>query len=89
LSTAVLGFSNYTHAEATASQGAGDWLGAQVRALEYFGGAPRAVVPDNLKSGVARAHHYDPDINRAYQDFGEHYQLAVLAARVRKPRDKY
>jgi hypothetical protein len=45
-------------------------------------------VPDNLKSGVARAHRYDPDINRAYQDFAEYYQLAVLPARVRKPRDK-
>ena len=76
------------HAEATASQGAGDWLGAHVRALEYFGGAPRAIVPDNLKSGVAKAHRYDPDINRAYQDFAEYYQLAVLPARVRKPRDK-
>ena len=85
---AVLGFSNYTHAEATVSQGAGDWLGAHVRALEYFGGAPRAIVPDNLKSGVAKAHRYDPDINRAYQDFAEYYQLAVLPARVRKPRDK-
>ena len=85
---AVLGFSNYTHAEATASQGAGDWLGAHVRALQYFGGVPRAVVPDNLKSGVAKAHRYDPDINRAYQDFAEHYELAVLPARVRKPRDK-
>ena len=85
---AVLGFSNYTHAEATLSQGAGDWLGAHVRALEYFGGAPRAIVPDNLKSGVAKAHRYDPDINRAYQDFAEYYQLAVLPARVRKPRDK-
>jgi transposase len=85
---AVLGFSNYTHAEATLSQGAGDWLGAHVRALNYFGGAPRAIVPDNLRSGVAKAHRYDPDINRAYQDFAEYYQLAVLPARVRKPRDK-
>ena len=85
---AVLGFSNYTHAEATTSQGAGDWLGAHVRALEYFGGAPRAIVPDNLKSGVAKAHRYEPDINRAYQEFAEYYQLAVLPARVRKPRDK-
>jgi hypothetical protein len=36
---------------------------------------------------VAKAHRYDPDINRAYQDFAEYYQLAVLPARVRKPRD--
>ena len=45
-------------------------------------------MPDNLRSGVAKAHRYDPDINRAYQDFAEYYQLAVLPARVRKPRDK-
>ncbi|MDP9064751.1 MAG: hypothetical protein M3O06_02665 [Pseudomonadota bacterium] len=44
---AVLGFSTYTHTEATVSQGAGDWFGAHVRALEYFAGAPRAIVPDN------------------------------------------
>jgi transposase len=85
---AVLGYSNYTYAEASASQGSGDWLAAHVRALQYFGGAPRAIVPDNLKSGVIKAHRYDPDLNRAYQDFAEYYQLAVLPARARKPRDK-
>ena len=85
---AVLGFSNYTYAEATLTQGTGDWLGAHVRALEFFGGAPRAIVPDNLRTGITKAHRYDPDINRAYQDFAEYYQLAVLPARVRKPRDK-
>jgi transposase len=85
---AVLGYSNYSHAEASLTQGAADWLGAHVRALEYFGGAPRAIVPDNLKSGVTKAHRYDPDLNRAYQDFAEHYQLAILPARPRKPRDK-
>lgn len=85
---AVLGYSNYSHAEASLSQGAADWLGAHVRALTYFGGAPRAIVPDNLRSGVTKAHRYDPDLNRAYHDFAEHYQLAILPARPRKPRDK-
>ena len=85
---AVLGYSNYSYAEASLSQGAADWLGAHVRALSYFGGAPRAIVPDNLRSGVTKAHRYDPDLNRAYQDLAEHYELAILPARVRKPRDK-
>jgi transposase len=85
---AVLGCSNYTYAEATWTQGSADWLGAHVRALEYFGAAPRAIVPDNLKSGVHKAHRYEPDLNRAYQDFAEHYDLAILPARIRKPRDK-
>lgn len=45
-------------------------------------------MPDNLKSGVDRAHRYEPDLNRAYAEFAEHYQVAILPARVRKPRDK-
>ncbi|NJO13452.1 MAG: IS21 family transposase [Gammaproteobacteria bacterium] len=62
--------------------------GAHVRALAYFGGAPGAFVPDNLKSGVQRAHRYEPELNRAYAEFAEHYNVAILPARVRKPRDK-
>jgi transposase len=85
---AVLGCSNLTHAEATWTQGAADWLGSHVRALECFGGVPRAIVPDNLKSGVKKAHRYEPEINPAYQDFAEHYGVAILPTRVRKPRDK-
>ncbi|MET0986464.1 MAG: IS21 family transposase, partial [Steroidobacteraceae bacterium] len=85
---AVLGCSNYTYAEATFTQSLPDWLGAHVRALEFFGGAPSAIVPDNLRSAVDRAHRYEPDLNRAYAEFAEHYGLAILPARVRKPRDK-
>lgn len=85
---AVLGASSYTFAEATWTQQLPDWLGSHVRALAFFGGLPRAIVPDNLKSAVLKAHRYDPQLNPAYQEFAEHYQIAVLPARVRKPRDK-
>ena len=85
---AALGASHYTYVEATLTQSVADWLAAHVRALEYFGGVPRAIVPDNLKSGVSRACRYEPDLNPSYQDFAEHYGVAVLPARVRKPRDK-
>jgi transposase len=85
---AVLGCSNYGYAEATWTQALPDWLSSHVRALEFVGGAPAAIVPDNLKSGVAKAHRYEPALNPAYQDFAEHYRLAILPARVRKPRDK-
>jgi transposase len=85
---AVLGASSYTYAEATWTQSLADWLGSQRRALEFFGGVPALLVPDNLRSAVSRAHRYEPDINPAYQDFAEHYGTVVLPARVRKPRDK-
>jgi transposase len=85
---AVLGASSYTYAEATWTQALDDWLGSQRRAFEDFGGVPRAGVPDNLKSAVTKAHRYDPALNPSYQDFAEHYGVAILPARVRKPRDK-
>jgi transposase len=85
---AVLGHSSYTYAEATWTQAAPDWIGAHVRAFGFFGGTPAAVVPDNLKPGVRKPDRYDPDINPAYQEFARHYGLAILPARVRKPRDK-
>ncbi|MCB1629843.1 MAG: IS21 family transposase, partial [Xanthomonadales bacterium] len=85
---AVLGASSYTYAEATLSQALPDWLGAHVRAFEFFGGCPQLVVPDNLKSGVLRAHRYEPELNPAYQELADHYGVAVLPTRVRKPRDK-
>ena len=84
----VLGCSNLTFAEATWTQQRSDWLGSHVRMLESFGGVPRAIVPDNLKSAVTRARRYEPELNPSYQDFAEHYGLAILPARVRKPRDK-
>lgn len=85
---AVLGHSSYTYAEATWTQTAADWIGAHVRAFGFFGGSPAAIVPDNLKSGVTKPDRYDPDLNPAYQEFSRHYGLAILPARVRKPRDK-
>jgi transposase len=88
LFVAVWGASNYTYAEATMSQTLADWVGSHVRAFEYFGCAPRVLVPDNLKSGVIKASKYEPDLNPTYADMAEHYGCAVLPARPRKPRDK-
>lgn len=85
---AVLGASNYTYAEATLSQSLPDWLGSHVRAVTYFGGTPAIVVPDNLRSGASRACRYDPDVNPSYQQWVEHYRVAVVPARPYKPKDK-
>jgi transposase len=85
---AVLGASNYTYAEAVWTQALPDWIGAHVRALEFLGGVPRQVVPDNLRSGVLRANWYEPGINPTYRDLAAHYGTAILPARVRRPRDK-
>ena len=88
LFVAVLGASNYTYAEATRSQSGPDWIASHVRALEFFGGAPKAIVCDQLKSGVTRPCRYDPQVQRTYEDLARHYDTSVLPARPYKARDK-
>lgn len=85
---AVLGCSNYTYAEATWTQSLPDWTSSHVRAFDFLGGVPEIVVPDNLKSAVDRPHRYEADVNLTYLELAEHYGVAVIPARVRKPRDK-
>ena len=85
---AVLGASNLTYAEATWTQQLPDWTGAHVRMFRFFGGVPRLLVPDNLKSGVNKASFYDPEINRTYGAMAFHYSVGILPARPYKPRDK-
>lgn len=85
---AAMGASNYSYAEATWTQQLPDWIGAHVRAFEFFGGVPRVVVPDNLKSGVTHASFYDPELNPTYQQLAEHYHVAIIPARPYKPKDK-
>ena len=85
---ATLGASSYTYAEATWTQTIPDWIASHAHALEFLGGVPRAIVPDNLKSGVKSANYYEPDINPTYYRLALHYGVAILPTRVRKPKDK-
>lgn len=85
---AVLGFSSYIYTEAQWHQDLPNWIGGHVRAFHYFGGLPEVAVPDNLRAGVSHPSRYDPEINPTYQEMAEYYGIAVIPARVRRPRDK-
>jgi transposase len=85
---AVMGASNFTYAEATWTQGLGDWIGAHTRAFAAIGGVPSLLVPDNTKVAVIKACLYEPQVNRSYAELAAHYKCAVLPARPRRPRDK-
>jgi transposase len=83
----ALGYSHLIYARALATQTSGDWITANVQMLEFFGGKPKIIVPDNLRSAVTRP-GVQPIINRAYQDFARHYEVVILPARPYKPKDK-
>ena len=84
----VLPSSSYVFDEFTLSQKLPDFIRSHERMWAYFGGTAKYVVLDNLKSGVTKAHRYDPDINPVYCDFANFSGFAALPARVRTPRDK-
>jgi transposase len=85
---AVLGHSQKTFVFAVHSQCKNDFIEALKRALEYYGGVPCAIVPDNLKSGVNKASLYEPEMNRSFKYFCEHYGCFAYPARPRSPKDK-
>ena len=85
---AVLGASNYTYACATASQKATDWVASIISALEFIGGVPRLLVPDQPRALMARPDRYEPTAHRLLEELCAHYSLAVMPARPAKPRDK-
>ena len=84
----VMGASNYTYAEATRTQGSGDFIAATIRGLEYFGCVPEVLVPDQLRSAVSGPDRYDPELNPAYQEMAQHYGVAIIPARPGKAKDK-
>jgi len=85
---AALPYSGYCYAEAFLSQDQESWISAHNNAYRFFGGATRILVPDNLKTGVDRVSRSEVIINRAYQEMAEHYNTAVIPARVKAPKDK-
>ena len=53
-----------------------------------FAASPRWPFPDNTKTGVTKAHRYDPDLNPTYYNFAQHCGFGIVPARPYKPRDK-
>lgn len=85
---ATMGASNYTFVTATLTRSLPDWIAANVATLNYFGGVPALMIPDNEKSAVSEACYYDPDVNPTYADFARHYDTAILPTRPGRPQDK-
>jgi len=85
---AILPNSQYTYVEACLSQKREDLISCCAGALSFYGGVPKAIVSDNLKSAVTRASKYEPEINRTFKDFARHYNCVINPARSYAPQDK-
>jgi transposase len=85
---AALPASAYLYVEPFRDMEERSWVDGHVHAFEYYGGAPRIVEPDNPKVAITKADYHDPVYNRTYAELARHYGVAIVPARVRKPRDK-
>lgn len=66
------------------------WLDAHRRALEFFGGVPMVIIPDNTSTASNQISHRERvrDVNPGYAEFLEHYGTAAVPTRTYRPRDK-
>jgi transposase len=85
---AALPYSGYAYVEAFLSRNQEAWITAHVNMYQFIGGATRILVPDNLKTGVDKITKHETILNRTYQEMAQHYDTAVIPARVRAPKDK-
>jgi len=85
---AVLPASQYTYVEASYNQKRESFVDSVSNCLEFLGGVPKAIVPDNLKSAVTKASKYEPIINKTFRDMANHYSCVINPARAYSPQDK-
>lgn len=86
----VMTYSQYAYVEAFLNEQQNAWITAHVHMLEFFGGVPRMIVPDNAATAVNRKQSdwYTPELNATYREWAEHYNTAIIPARVRRSKDK-
>jgi len=88
LFVAVLPCSWYAYVEPCYDMKSETWITCHVNMYNYYGGATRLIIPDNLKVGIDKNTRYETVINRSYYEMAEYYDTAVVPARVDRPKDK-
>lgn len=83
-----LSYSRYRYYEAVFSQSVKIFIQCHINAFKFFGGVPKTVKIDNLKSAILKASFYEPLYQREYLNFSKHYGFAPIPCRIATPTDK-
>ena len=84
----TLSWSRHQYIEFVHDQKVETWLALHVRAFAFFGGVPKRLTCDNLKSAIIRAAWEDPIVNLAYGECAQHYGFRIAPCRPYTPQHK-
>lgn len=84
----VLSYSRKIYVEFTASQALDIFLQCHLNAFKYFGGVPRVILYDNLKSVVISRYVNHIQFNQKFMEFAGYYLFAPKACNVRRANEK-
>ena len=84
LFVATMSYSQYTYIKAFQDRDLTSWINAHIQMFQYFGGAPKIIVPDKLETGVTKVDWYNPIIQNNYHELAKHYDTVIVPARPSK-----
>ena len=86
----VMTYSQYAFVEAFINERTDNWIKAHNHMFQFFGGVTPMLVSDNCTTAVnhKKSDWYTTTLNTTYHEMAEHYNIAILPARVRRPKDK-
>ena len=84
----TLGLSNLIYAEVFPDEKLQSFISGTVHALQFYGGIPKYLVPDNLKAAVTKHSKDELILQSAYSDLEDFYDTIVLPPPPRKPKGK-
>ena len=84
----TLPYSSFSYIEPLVSSRMEHLVPALNRAVEYFGGATRVTLTDNMRQMVTQANRYEPTFTLLAEQWSVHYNTTLKATRPAKPKDK-
>jgi transposase len=84
----VLPYSGYTYADPLRNATLEHLVPSLNECMTFFDGVPLHMVSDNMRQVVTLSNRYEPTFTDLVDQWSVHYNTALLATRVARPRDK-
>lgn len=84
----ILGYSRVGYFAAVYDQKLATLIGELTNAFLYFGGVPKRLKVDNMKTAILKNQHYDLEYNQDFLEFAYHYNTVIIPCSPYAPEQK-